>query len=175
MNARRLEASCDRLCVPRIDPEMFLAGIERLVDVDQAWIPARRGESLYIRPIIFSNESHLEVRPSRAFRMLVMASPVRSYFDESMPAVTLKVEDTYTRAAPGGTGAAKTAGNYAGSLYPAELARREGYMQVLWLDGVEQSLRGRSRRDETSSSASTAISSPPSCAAPSSPGSPAMP
>ena len=137
MNARRLEASCDRLCVPRIDPEMFLAGIDRLVAVDQAWIPARRGESLYIRPIIFSNESHLEVRPSRTFRMLVMTSPVRSYFDESMPAVTLKVEDTYTRAAPGGTGAAKTAGNYAGSLYPAELARREGYMQVLWLDGVE--------------------------------------
>ena len=137
MNARRLEASCDRLCVPRIDPRMFLAGIERLVAVDQAWIPARRGESLYIRPIIFSNEAHLEVRPSRTFRMLVMTSPVRSYFDESMPAVTLKVENTYTRAAPGGTGAAKTAGNYAGSLYPAELARKEGYMQVLWLDGVE--------------------------------------
>ncbi|MCY4283928.1 MAG: branched-chain amino acid aminotransferase [Thiotrichales bacterium] len=137
MNARRLEASCDRLCVPRLDPEMFVAAAERLVTVDQAWIPARRGESLYIRPIIFSNESHLEVRPSRTFRLLVMTSPVRSYFDESMPAVTLKVEDTYTRAAPGGTGAAKTAGNYAGSLYPAELARREGYMQVLWLDGVE--------------------------------------
>ena len=135
--ARRLEASCDRLCVPRIDPELFLAGIERLVAVDRAWIPAQRGESLYIRPIIFSNESHLEVRPSRAYRMLVITSPVRSYFDESMPAVTLKVEDTYTRAAPGGTGAAKTAGNYAGSLYPAELARREGFMQVLWLDGVE--------------------------------------
>jgi len=116
---------------------VFVAAIERLVAVDQAWIPARRGESLYIRPIIFSNESHLEVRPSRAYRMLVITSPVRSYFDESMPAVTLKVEDTYTRAAPGGTGAAKTAGNYAGSLYPAELARREGFMQVLWLDGVE--------------------------------------
>ena len=138
MNARRLEASCDRLCVPRIDPG-DVPGRESSGSstVDQAWIPARRGESLYIRPIIFSNESHLEVRPSRAFRMLVMTSPVRSYFDESMPAVTLKVEDTYTRAAPGGTGAAKTAGNYAGSLYPAELARREGYMQVLWLDGVE--------------------------------------
>ena len=137
MNARRLEASCARLCVPRIDPEVFVAAIERLVAIDRTWIPARRGESLYIRPIIFSNESHLEVRPSRTFRMLIMTSPVRSYFDESMPAVTLKVEDTYTRAAPGGTGAAKTAGNYAGSLYPAELARREGYMQVLWLDGVE--------------------------------------
>ena len=137
MNARRLEASCDRLCVPRIEPDLFLAAVERLVAVDQAWIPERRGESLYVRPIIFSNESHLEVRPSRAFRMLVMTSPVRSYFDESMPAVTLKVEDTYTRAAPGGTGAAKTAGNYGASLYPAELARREGYMQVLWLDGVE--------------------------------------
>ena len=136
-NARRLEASCDRLCVPRIDPEVFVAAIERLVAVDRAWIPARRGESLYIRPIIFSSEAHLEVRPSRTFRLLVMTSPVRSYFDESMPAVTLKVEDTYTRAAPGGTGAAKTAGNYAGSLYPAELARQEGYMQVLWLDGVE--------------------------------------
>lgn len=137
MNARRLEASCDRLCVPRVPPEVFIGAVERLVAVDRAWVPARRGESLYVRPIIFGNEAHMEVRPSRAFRMLVITCPVRSYFDEAMPAVTLKVEDTCTRAAPGGTGAAKTAGNYAGSLYPAELARREGYMQVLWLDGVE--------------------------------------
>ena len=137
MNARRLEASCDRLCVPRVDPAVFLGAVERLVAVDRAWVPERRGESLYIRPIIFGSEAHMEVRPSRTFRMLVMTCPVRSYFDESMPAVTLKVEDVHTRAAPGGTGAAKTAGNYAGSLYPAELARREGYMQVLWLDGVE--------------------------------------
>ena len=137
MNAHRLEASCDRLCIPRVDPGFFLAAVQRLVGVDRAWIPARRGESLYIRPIIFSNEAHMEVRPSRKFRMLVMTCPVRSYFDQSMPAVTLKVEDTCTRAAPGGTGAAKTAGNYSTSLYPAELARREGYMQVLWLDAIE--------------------------------------
>jgi branched-chain amino acid aminotransferase len=137
MNYRRLVASCERLCVPVPPEEVFHGAIERLVSVDSAWIPRGRGQALYVRPIIFSDEGHLEVRPSRRFRFLVMTAPVRAYFDGDMAAVSLKVEETYTRSAPGGTGAAKTAGNYAGSLYPGQLAQDEGCAQVLWLDGIE--------------------------------------
>ncbi len=136
-NALRLRESCKRLCIPQVETDVFIEAVERLVEIEKDWIPKRRGESLYIRPLIFSNETHLDVRPSRRYRMLILTSPVGSYFDRSSPAVTLKVEDVYTRSAPGGTGAAKTAGNYAASLYPAALAREEGYMQVLWLDGIE--------------------------------------
>lgn len=137
MNHRRLLASCERLCIPPLPEELFFGAIERLVRTDAAWIPSGRGQALYVRPLIFSDEGHLEVRPSRRFRFLVMTAPVRAYFDGDMAAVSLKVEETYTRSAPGGTGSAKTAGNYGASLYPGQLAQREGFAQVLWLDGVE--------------------------------------
>ena len=138
MNHRRLLASCERLCIPPLDEDVFFGAIERLVRLDAAWIPSRRGEALYIRPLVFSDEGHLEVRPSSRFRFLVMTAPVRAYFEGGMAAVSLKVEEHYTRSAPGGVGAAKTAGNYGASLYPGQLAQREGFAQVLWLDGVEQ-------------------------------------
>jgi len=137
MNAERLLASCDRLCIPRIDPPSFTAAVSRLVALDHAWVPRRRGEALYVRPIIFSDEGHLEVRPSRRFRFLIMTSPVRAYFDTGMKPIALKAERTYTRSAPGGVGYAKTAGNYGASLYPGRVGQDEGYQQVLWLDGIE--------------------------------------
>lgn len=137
MNVKRLEASCERLCIPAIEADVFHGAIEQLVKLDHAWIPRIRGQSLYIRPIVFGTESHLEVRPARTFRFVVMTAPVRKYFEDNMGAVQLKAEEKYTRAAPGGMGYAKTAGNYAASLYPGELGRREGYAQVLWLDGAE--------------------------------------
>ncbi len=137
MNAKRLRRSCERLCIPGVDEAVFLAAIDALVALDHAWIPRRRGQALYIRPMIFSTESHLEVRPSTRFRFLVITAPVRAYFDSGTKPVGLKVEQTYTRSAPGGTGAVKTAGNYAGSLYPSQQGSREGLAQVLWLDGVE--------------------------------------
>jgi branched-chain amino acid aminotransferase len=136
-NAERLEASCDRLCVPRIPVDLFAAAVERLVALDHAWIPRKRGQALYVRPVVFSDEGHLEVRPSTRFRFLIMTSPVRAYFDTGMKPVSLKAEQTYTRSAPGGVGYAKTAGNYGASLYPGKLGQDEGYQQVLWLDGVE--------------------------------------
>ena len=136
-NEARLEASCERLCIPLLPKGILGEAIERLIRLDHRWIPSRRGHAFYIRPVVFSDEDHLEVRPSNRFRLLVMTSPVRAYFDESAGAVPLKVEQHCTRSAPGGTGSAKTAGNYAGSLYPTEIARRDGFAQVLWLDGVE--------------------------------------
>ena len=136
-NWRRLRDSCKRMCIPPLPEAVFLQAIDRLVALDSDWIPTNDGQALYIRPLLFSDEAHLEVRSSRRFRFLIMTSPVGRYFAKSIPAITLKAEDVYTRAAPGGIGSAKTAGNYAASLYPAEEARRQGYMQVLWLDSAE--------------------------------------
>jgi branched-chain amino acid aminotransferase len=137
MNYARLRDSCERLCIPVPDAEHFHGAMESLIQLDHAWIPRKRGQALYIRPLIFSDESHLEVRPSQAFRFLVMTAPVRAYFDEEAAAIDLKVEEEYTRSAPGGMGAAKTSGNYAASLFPGEQGRRQGFAQVLWLDGRE--------------------------------------
>jgi len=136
-NAERLLRSCERLCIPNVEPDVFIEAIDRLVALDQAWIPSRRGQSLYVRPIIFSDEGHLEVRPASAFRFVIFTSPVRAYFDTGMKPVSLKAEESYTRSAPGGVGYAKTAGNYGASLYPGRMAQQEGYQQVLWLDGIE--------------------------------------
>jgi branched-chain amino acid aminotransferase len=136
-NARRLRDSCERLCIPLPDEEVLLSAIDHLVRMDHHWIPSGRGQALYIRPLIFSDEGQLEVRPSSRYRLLIMTAPVRAYFDVDMTAVSLGVEDRFTRSAPGGTGFAKTAGNYAASLYPTEQARASGHAQVLWLDGIE--------------------------------------
>lgn len=136
-NIERLRASCARLCIPCIDDDVFHEVIQQLIRLDHEWIPRKRGQSFYIRPIIFSTESHLEVRPSTTYCFAVITSPVRQYFDSTIPAVALKVEEQYTRAAPGGVGFAKTGGNYAASLLPSAASREEGFDQVLWLDGAE--------------------------------------
>lgn len=137
MNAKRLVDSCERMCIPPLDVDTFCAAIDQLVAMDHAWIPRKRGQALYIRPLIFSNENHLEVRPSTEFRFLVMTAPVRAYFHEGVEPIALKVEENYTRSAPGGTGAAKTAGNYAASLYPTQEGAKDGFVQMVWLDGIE--------------------------------------
>jgi branched-chain amino acid aminotransferase len=137
MNARRLLTSCERMCIPPLDEETFCAAIDELVALDHAWIPRKRGQALYVRPLIFSVENHLEVRPSNEYRFIIMTAPVRAYFDEGVGPIALKVEETYTRSAPGGIGAAKTAGNYAASLYPTQQGMQDGFVQMVWLDGIE--------------------------------------
>ncbi len=134
-NAARLAQSCQRLCIPAFDETVFLAAIDQLVDLDRAWIPRQRGRALYIRPLIVATEANLNVRPADAYRFFIMTAPVRAYFTGG--AIHLKAERRYTRAAPGGMGHAKTAGNYAASLLPGSESQREGHDQVLWLDGVE--------------------------------------
>ncbi len=136
-NAARLRDSCRRLCIPEPDAELLLEAIDALVLLDREWIPSRRGQALYIRPLVIGDESNLNVRPSRRYRLFIMTSPVREYFDRDRPSVALKAERRYTRAAPGGMGYAKTAGNYAASLLPGAESQRAGHDQVLWLDGVE--------------------------------------
>ena len=136
-NAKRLICSCERLCIPPIDEAVLIGAIDALIKLDHEWIPRQRGQAFYIRPLIFGTETHLEVRPSRTFRLIVMTSPVRAYFDAGMSGVALRVEESFTRSAPGGMGAVKTAGNYAASLYPTEQGVKQGLAQALWLDAVE--------------------------------------
>ena len=136
-NLERLTSSCERLCIPPPGASIFDEAVRSLVALDEAWIPRGEGEALYIRPLIFSDEPQLEVRPSTRYRFLIMTSPVRNYYGGAFTTVALRAERRSTRAAPGGLGEAKTGGNYAASLLPGELARAEGYHQVLWLDAAE--------------------------------------
>ncbi|MFC0263337.1 branched-chain amino acid aminotransferase [Fontibacter flavus] len=131
-NQKRLNESAVRMCIPEIPAEIFMEGLTTLLDLDRAWIPNKLGHSLYIRPFIFATDDYLGVRPSETYKFMIFTCPVGDYYSKP---VSVKVEQKYTRAAEGGTGFAKAAGNYAASLYPALQAQKLGYDQLLWTDG----------------------------------------
>ncbi|KKI90249.1 branched-chain amino acid aminotransferase [Bacillus sp. SA1-12] len=137
-NMKRLNLSNDRLCIPQIDEEFVVEALKQLVDIDKDWIPTAEGTSLYIRPFIIPTEYYLGVAPSKYYRFMIILSPVGSYYKEGIHPVRIFVENQYVRAVDGGTGKAKTGGNYASSLKAQEEAEKRGYSQVLWLDGVEK-------------------------------------
>jgi branched-chain amino acid aminotransferase len=136
-NARRFQQSAERLAMPILPEKVFLDAVDQLVSIDRAWIPDGDG-SLYIRPFMFANEIFLGVKPSSDYLFIVIASSVGAYFKTSAPAVSVWVSQDYTRAAPGGTGAAKCGGNYAASLLAQAEATRHGCDQVVFLDAVEK-------------------------------------
>ena len=136
-HARRLNRSAHYLCIPEIDPQLVEESIRALVEVDQRWVPSLPGTSLYIRPTVIATETFLGVHPSSSYLYYVILGPVGAYYKEGMNPVRILASDQYVRAVQGGLGAAKTAGNYAASLFGAEEAQKAGYTQVLWLDGVE--------------------------------------
>lgn len=136
MNAKRLVNSAERLCIPPFDQDLFVDAVRELVRVDKKFIPKGEGQSLYIRPFIFGDGNFLGVHSSNTFKHIIITSPVGSYYAEGLNPVKIKISDEYVRAVRGGLGMAKTAANYAASLYGTEQARKEGYAQVLWLDGV---------------------------------------
>jgi branched-chain amino acid aminotransferase len=117
-----------------VPEEIFMDALQTLIDVDRRWIPASEGSSLYIRPFLFSTDEYIGIRPSENFRFMMITSPAGSYY--STP-VRVKIETHYTRAVAGGTGFAKAGGNYGGAIYPAQLAARRGYHQLIWTDGIE--------------------------------------
>lgn len=127
----RLNRSMDRMCMPLISEDMFIQSLHALVELDKEWIPKEEGSSLYIRPLVFAFEARLGVKVADHFKFIVMNSPVAAY--QAKP-YRLKVENTYVRTAEGGTGFAKCAGNYGGAFYPTQLAREQGFDQVLWTD-----------------------------------------
>jgi branched-chain amino acid aminotransferase len=133
-NFARLNRSCERLCMATIDPQIMLDGLTELVKIDKNWIPKTEDGALYIRPFIFATDQYIGVAPSETYKMVIFTCPVNKYYDT---AVKVKVEDVYSRAASGGTGFAKAAGNYAASLLPAKIAKEEGYDQLIWTDSVE--------------------------------------
>ncbi|HYF67380.1 MAG TPA: branched-chain amino acid aminotransferase [Ohtaekwangia sp.] len=130
----RLNRSTDRMCMPQVPEEMFIQSLHTLIELDQNWIPKQEGSSLYIRPLIFAFEPRLGVKVADHFKFMIMNSPVAAY--QAKP-YRLKVEETYVRTAEGGTGFAKCAGNYGGAFYPTQLAREQGFDQILWTDHRE--------------------------------------
>jgi branched-chain amino acid aminotransferase len=137
-NSERLNRSARRLALPELPVESFVASIEALVRADAAWVPSGEEQSLYLRPFMFASEVFLGVRPAAAVRYLVIASPVGAYFAGGIKPVSIWLSESYTRAARGGTGAAKCGGNYAASLAPMLEAAERGCDQVCFLDAVEQ-------------------------------------
>jgi branched-chain amino acid aminotransferase len=135
-NAARFNQSAQRLAMPALPEATFIESVRQLVRADRDWIPAGEGASLYLRPFMFASEAFLGVRPAKQYKYLVIASPAGNYFKSGAPAVSIWVSD-YTRAAPGGTGAAKCGGNYAASLVPQAEAIQRGHDQVVFLDAAE--------------------------------------
>ena len=135
-NARRFNQSAGRLAMPSLPEAMFVDAIKELVRADADWFPTVEGGSLYLRPFMIATEAFLGVRPAKSYKFIVIASPAGNYFKSGAPAVSIWVSD-YTRAAPGGTGAAKCGGNYAASLVPTAEAFERGHDQVLFLDAAE--------------------------------------
>jgi len=136
-NARRLNHSLRRLCMPEIGENIFLQAECELLTLEKRWIPTQKGASLYIRPAVIGTEAALGIKASSEYLFFIILSPVGSYFKEGFNPVSLLVSDTYSRAGNGGTGEAKTGGNYAGSLLATREATQKGYSQVLWLDAGE--------------------------------------
>ncbi|MCO6007464.1 branched-chain amino acid aminotransferase [Actinoallomurus purpureus] len=139
-NAARFNASCDRMAMPPLPEETFVRSLELLVDADRDWVPSQEGHSLYLRPFIIATERGLGVnRPSSSYLFIVIASPSASYFTggTGIKPVSVWLSEDYTRAAPGGTGAAKCGGNYAAAFVAQAQAVREGCDQVVWLDANE--------------------------------------
>ncbi len=137
-NFKRLNNSARRLCMPELDVDLVMEALKKLILLDREWIPKTRGTSLYIRPTMIATEPFLGVRPANKYLFYIIIGPVGSYYPEGLNPVKIFVEDRYVRAVPGGTGEAKTAGNYAASLLAAEEAKEKGFTQVLWLDGCEK-------------------------------------
>ncbi len=134
MHAKRINASAERMCMPAIPEDLFIQAVSSLVAIEKEWIPPMEGSALYIRPFMFATDEYIGVKASDTYKFIIFTLPVGPYYPKP---VKLKAEETYIRAAKGGVGEAKTAGNYGASLYPAKQAQKEGYDQVMWLDANE--------------------------------------
>lgn len=137
MHFERFNKSCRRMCVPETDYETFITALEELIKLDKNWIPKDPGTALYLRPFIFASDNLLAARVSDVYSYYIITSPVGAYYKEGFNPVSLTTPDGYVRAVKGGTGEAKTSGNYAASFLPAKKAQENGYTQVLWLDAIE--------------------------------------
>ncbi|PKM81536.1 MAG: branched chain amino acid aminotransferase [Firmicutes bacterium HGW-Firmicutes-14] len=134
----RMNRSADRMCMPSIDVYFVHKALKKLLSIEKDWIPSSIGSSLYIRPFIVATDPHLGVRPSYTYRLFIILSPVGAYYPEGFKPVKIWVESDYVRSVKGGVGTAKTSGNYAASIRALFEAKKRGFTEVLWLDGVER-------------------------------------
>jgi len=130
-NAKRLNFSADRMGMPAFPEDLFVEGLKRLVAIDREWIPSNEGSALYLRPFMYADEAFIGMRAATKYKFIIFASPTGPFFSKP---IKLWAETQYIRAANGGTGEAKAAGNYAAAIRPTEIAKAKGYDQVLWLD-----------------------------------------
>lgn len=133
-NAARLNKSADRMGMPNLPEQLFVKGLKELVSLEHNWIPPQEGSALYLRPFMFADEPFIGMRAATHYKFIIMASPAGPFFSKR---IKLWAEKQFIRAASGGTGEAKAAGNYAAAIRPTELAKAKGYDQVLWLDAAE--------------------------------------
>lgn len=131
LNARRFTESAARMCMPELPEEIFLEAVKQLVSLDAAWVTNKLGYALYIRPFMFATDEFVGIKPSDTYKFVIISSPVGAYYAEP---VRVKIEEHYTRAAVGGVGRAKAAGNYGASLFPAKQAQQQGFHQLVWTD-----------------------------------------
>ena len=132
-NFNRFNESAKRMCMATLPEEIFMGGLEALLQLDADWVPNTPGSSLYIRPYMFATDGYVGVAPSKTYRFCIFTCPVGIYYAKPPK---LKVETEFIRSAPGGTGFAKCAGNYGGSMYPTLLAQQQGYDQLIWTDAI---------------------------------------
>ncbi|MEA3465237.1 MAG: branched-chain amino acid aminotransferase [Thermodesulfobacteriota bacterium] len=137
-NFERFNLSARRMCMPELDVDFCLKALNELLKLEQEWVPHTEGTSLYIRPTMIATEPVLGVKPADSYLFYIILSPVAAYYKGGLSPVKILVSDEYCRVPSGGTGEAKTGGNYASSLYASTLATEQGYDQVLWLDSVER-------------------------------------
>lgn len=133
-NFRRFNISAERMQMPTVPEELFMEGMRKLVELDQNWIPSNEDHSLYIRPFMFSSDEVIGVKPSENYKFMIILSPTGPYYSAPM---RIYVEEQYVRAASGGVGFAKAAGNYGAAMMATAEAKKKGYDQVLWMDAVE--------------------------------------
>lgn len=134
MNAKRFAESAKRMCMPEVPEAIFVEAVRKLVEVDSNWVTDKEGYSLYIRPFLFATDELVGIKPSDTYKFMIITSPVGMYYSEP---VRVKIEEEYTRAAMGGVGRAKAAGNYGASLYPAKQGQLQGFHQLVWTDAKE--------------------------------------
>lgn len=137
-NIERMNSSAERMCMPAVEPELFLDAIRKLVLLDRNWIPRGKGTSLYIRPTMIATEPALGVHPANEYLFFIVIGPVGAYYSEGFSPTKIYVTEDYVRSVRGSIGYCKAAANYAASLYASRLAMEQGYTQVLWLDAIER-------------------------------------
>ena len=132
-NAKRFNQSCERLAIPNFPENTFVDAIKKLVEIEKNWILKGPGKSLYVRPFVIATEETVQASPSKNYKMMVICSPATKYYDIDL---RVKIADKFSRAAKGGIGYAKAAGNYGGQFYPTQIAKNEGYQQIIWTDAA---------------------------------------